>query len=183
MAIPKLKVYRLDSNYSPTNDTDVQSITQDELYPVVEKDLNVFNADELVGVVFRDAQTVISDAVSNYTDVAFKVETAGTSKTLTNSIPCNDWRINKNLINVYVKKVLLSGSSSSTSSSSSGSSFNIRLPYQRKAPLHPILAPTVKPFVLNFGYVPDLTHITYKSYEKNRGRKLKLGKIAYSRPL
>ena len=54
MAIPKMKIYRLDQNYSPDNDTDLKSVTDDEAYPFVEKslDLNVF--EQLVGVTYRD---------------------------------------------------------------------------------------------------------------------------------
>ena len=50
MAIPKMKIYRLDQNYSPDNDTDLKSVNDDELYPFVEKSLDLGTFEQLVGV-------------------------------------------------------------------------------------------------------------------------------------
>ena len=43
---PKLKVYRLDSNYSVSNDDDIQYFENDELLPVSVKNLNPWKTEE-----------------------------------------------------------------------------------------------------------------------------------------
>jgi hypothetical protein len=45
MSIPKLKVYRLDENYSQLNDTDLCSVSKDELLPFSVKKLNPLTAE------------------------------------------------------------------------------------------------------------------------------------------
>ena len=39
MAIPKLKVYRLDQDYDQINDNDLQYLSDDELLPISENNL------------------------------------------------------------------------------------------------------------------------------------------------
>ena len=54
MAIPKIKLYRLDQSYDPSNDTDIQSVNDDEIYPFVEKSLDLTKYEQLVGLTYRD---------------------------------------------------------------------------------------------------------------------------------
>jgi hypothetical protein len=60
MSIPKLKVYRLDENYSQLNDTDICSVSKDELLPFSVKKLNPLTAEEMVGVKeHRESRLVV----------------------------------------------------------------------------------------------------------------------------
>lgn len=54
MAIPKIKLYRLDKSYDPSNDTDIQSVNDDEIYPFSEKSVDLTKFEQLVGVTYRD---------------------------------------------------------------------------------------------------------------------------------
>lgn len=75
MAIPKIKLYRLDENYSPESSVDLQAVNADEIYPFVPKDVSLNVYEELVGVTYRDLhigsagnlRTVQLEAVSGTT--------------------------------------------------------------------------------------------------------------------
>ena len=122
MSIPKLKVYRLDKEYIQSNDTDIQSVNADELYPVVPKPLDPNYANLLVGVEHRDSAVVLKDTVDDtagtptpyYAIVGMKPiydeegEISSYSFTTTDKVECDGWRLDKKSIKLYLKKTPLS---------------------------------------------------------------------------
>jgi hypothetical protein len=54
MATPKLKVYKLDKGYTSDNDNDIQTIVNDELYPIVDKSILPEDAYYLQGVTLQE---------------------------------------------------------------------------------------------------------------------------------
>lgn len=109
MAIPKMKLYRLEQNYSPDNDTDLKSITDDELYPFVEKSLDLNTFERLIGVTYRDlmvGKSYDTDGSGN----AFTREldmysndgglTADIKKT--EVIDCDGWKRGRNALKVSI---------------------------------------------------------------------------------
>ena len=97
---PRLKAYRLDSNYSQDADNDVQSMTDDELLPISVKDLNPFNTEEMVGVRMRqDARLVIED--NDYTTLSVSMQVKENQLVSENAICCEGWVLGKGNIKVY----------------------------------------------------------------------------------
>lgn len=108
MSIPKLKVYRLDQSYTTSTDDDIQSIENDELLPVVPKDLNVFNAEELVGVTgHREARLVYRPGTEYFQYLPMYTE-ADKSKSnyKTESFKCNRMVTGQSNYNMYIRSVL-----------------------------------------------------------------------------
>jgi len=99
---PRLKAYRLDSNYSQESDNDIQSMTDDELLPVIPKDLNPFNTEEMVGVRMRqDARLVVGDA--DYTLIGdHQIQVRENQLVSANALCCEGWVLGKGNIRVYV---------------------------------------------------------------------------------
>ena len=104
MAIPKMKIYRLDQNYSPDNDTDLKSVTDDEAYPFVEKslDLNVF--EQLVGVTYRDLIVGKSISVDAPRLLSMYSEDEGLTydRKKTECVSCNGWKKGRNALQVQI---------------------------------------------------------------------------------
>ena len=104
MAIPKMKIYRLDQNYSPDNDTDLKSVTDDEAYPFVEKslDLNVF--EQLVGVTYRDLIVGKSIPVDAPRLLSMYSEDEGLTydRKKTEWVSCNGWKKGRNALQVQI---------------------------------------------------------------------------------
>lgn len=59
MATPKIKMYRLSKGYSTDSDDDIQSVTNDELLPVVDKPTAPEDFYELTGVVQYEKELLI----------------------------------------------------------------------------------------------------------------------------
>ena len=104
MAIPKMKIYRLDQNYSPDNDTDLKSVTDDEAYPFVEKslDLNVF--EQLVGVTYRDLIVGKSISVDAPRLLSMYSEDEGLTydRKKTEWVSCNGWKKGRNALQIQI---------------------------------------------------------------------------------
>lgn len=115
MSIPKIKVYKLEQTYNPSNDTDVQSISKDEIYPIIEKPIDPSNAKELVGVSYNDNQIIAPDYIkteigesvtydilwyNKIFDMAIINEQQSLTKT--ESIICDGWRLTHTAFKVYV---------------------------------------------------------------------------------
>lgn len=111
MSVPKLKVYRLDKGYLQSNDTDIQSIDSDEIYPVVSKPLNPDYAKLLIGVEHRDSAVVIKDDTDYYASVFMKPvydedgNVINRSLSITDNVVCDGWRLGKDNIDIYVKRI------------------------------------------------------------------------------
>jgi hypothetical protein len=119
MAIPKIKIYRLDNNYSQLEDNDIQSISNDELLPVVPKELNPLNAEEMVGVKERrDSRMVVESE--------WKLIKLPINETFLQSegVQCDNWVLGKGNFKVFVKKQLKDSSSESPASESSSEQFS-----------------------------------------------------------
>lgn len=104
MAIPKMKIYRLDQNYSPDNDTDLKSVNDDELYPFVEKSLDLGTFEELVGVTYRDL-IVGKKSVSSFTQELkmFSNDDLTTDNKKTAFVNCDGWKKGRNAFVVQIK--------------------------------------------------------------------------------
>lgn len=99
MSIPKLKVYRLDTDFDESNDTDIQSQTKDELLPVSEKELNPLTAaEEMVGVKLRGDCRIVSRQPVQYRYAGID-ESSGMR---TVPVPCEGWIMGKANIDVAV---------------------------------------------------------------------------------
>ena len=103
MSIPKLKVYRLDEGYSESNDNDIQSQAGDELLPVVEKNLNLGDVEEMTGVVLRgDARLVIQD--DDQSVAVLEIDPSDTNMRYTKMRPCDGWVLGKGNLHLMVKR-------------------------------------------------------------------------------
>lgn len=126
MSVPKLKVYRLDKEYRQSNDTDIQSMSSDELYPVVPKPLDPDLAKLLVGVEFRDSNLVFENSNYNYFKVEMKPSynesggVASRSLTETDWVECDGWRLDKSSLKIFIKKIPLESGGSSGGELSEG---------------------------------------------------------------
>lgn len=89
MGIPKMKLYRLEKGYSPLNDTDLQTIDADEIYPVVEKSVLLDSHEQLVGVTFRDMEAVVAKA-QRQVEVAMDGDSNRTEW-----VKCHNWLLGK----------------------------------------------------------------------------------------
>lgn len=103
MAIPKMKIYRLDQNYSPDNDTDLKSINDDEAYPFVEKSLDLNSFEQLVGVTYRDLMAGRSLS-GNIRELDMYSEDDGLTqdKKKTEFVTCDGWKKGKNAVKVRI---------------------------------------------------------------------------------
>lgn len=108
MAIPKMKIYRLDENYSPDSDTDLKSLNDDEAYPFVEKVLDLNTYEELVGVTYRDTMACISyDEDSGghpFTKVLsmFSDGEESTDNKKTEFVTCDGWKKGRKAVKVQI---------------------------------------------------------------------------------
>ncbi len=104
MAIPKMKIYRLDQNYSPDNDTDLKSISDDELYPFVEKSLDLGTFEELVGVTYRDL-TVGRASTTEHTKEIAMLSDGGDALDgkKTEFVCCDGWKKGRGALKVQIK--------------------------------------------------------------------------------
>ena len=119
---PKLKVYRLDSNYSVSNDDDIQYFENDELLPVSVKNLNPWNTEVMVGVESKSDARLTQESDENYyVDLNMAEEGGIVSTYKTESCYCDDWVVGQENLYIYVKKT----KSGQTSSSSSSESENV----------------------------------------------------------
>lgn len=100
---PRLKVYRLDEGYSQATDNDIQTTTDDEMVPVVEKNLNPFSAEEMVGVRKRqDARLVVEDSETDLIDVPVMLSSENGFIESIAPVCCEGWVLGKGNIDVYV---------------------------------------------------------------------------------
>lgn len=104
MAIPKMKIYRLDQNYSPDNDTDLKSVNDDELYPFVEKSLDLGTFEQLVGVTYRDL-IVGKKSTSSFTQEIemFSEDDSTIDNKKTAFVNCDGWKKGRNSLVVQIK--------------------------------------------------------------------------------
>lgn len=116
---PKLKVYRLDnSNYNEARDNDIRSMTDDEMIPIVSKDLNPFNTEEMVGVVARQDARLVRESKYSYARMVEAVESANGYIETTGRLMCDGWVLGKGNFHVYVHRQLASGGTDTTTSGS-----------------------------------------------------------------
>lgn len=87
MPIPKIKLYRLDQNYDPTNDNDIKTISDDEIYPVIEKTLSLTQKETLVGVEFKDLM------VCKQLPVELETSAIPVVDNLSEAVSCLGWRL------------------------------------------------------------------------------------------
>lgn len=102
MSTPKLKVYRLAENYSQSTDNDIQTMTNDEYLPVVEKFIEPFRAEPMVGVrERRDAHLVKENDGWNLLK-AYLVDPGTDGYFTTEQYVCDGWVLGKANIELYV---------------------------------------------------------------------------------
>ena len=102
MATPKLKVYRLDKNYTDNQDNDIQSLQNDELLPVIPKNLNVFNTQEMIGIKERsDARMVIE---SEWQLIEIPFDLSDIQSQMTFPVSCDGWVMGKGNFQLYLQK-------------------------------------------------------------------------------
>ena len=95
MAIPKIKLYRLDKSYDPSNDTDIQSVNDDEIYPFAEKSLDLTKFEQLVGVTYRDLMAGKSISGFNTEILMYNngtQESPSYDRFKTSWVNCDGWR-------------------------------------------------------------------------------------------
>lgn len=98
---PKLKVYRLNEGYSQTGDNDVQSMTNDEMLPIVKKNLNPLEAEPMVGVrARRDGRIVVGS--SDWSTMAIDVVVSGGYVQTKYPVCCEGWLLGKGNLEVCV---------------------------------------------------------------------------------
>ena len=86
MATPKIKVYRLDRGYSSNTDNDIQQIVNDELLPIVDKNLIPSDAYILYGVTNRTLDVTPTTANGSYAEEALlPINTTAITEILGNS--------------------------------------------------------------------------------------------------
>lgn len=97
---PRLKVYRLENTYTQEGDNDIQQLSNDELLPVVVKNINPFDSEEMVGVRARqDARLVVVD--STWSSCSLAVGIAGNHIETTDPVCCEGWVLGKGNIEVF----------------------------------------------------------------------------------
>lgn len=99
-SVPRLKVYRLDSNYSEETDDDVRSMTNDELLPVVAKNLNPFSSEEMSCVRMRQDARVVGR--SGFRQIPIRVKIVGNHIESESPVCCEGWVMGKGNMRVYV---------------------------------------------------------------------------------
>lgn len=101
---PRLKVYRLNENYVQSGDNDVQPMTNDEMLPIVPKNINPFNAEPMVGVRARQDGRIVVES-NEWNVVALEVEMMpGTYVQTKTPICCEGWVLGKGNMEVCVYK-------------------------------------------------------------------------------
>lgn len=101
---PRLKVYRLNENYVQSGDNDVQPMTNDEMLPIVPKDISPFNAEPMVGVRARQDGRIVVES-DEWNVVALEVEMMpGTYVQTKTPICCEGWVLGKGNMEVCVYK-------------------------------------------------------------------------------
>ena len=109
MSTPKLKVYRLPQDYNSQGANDVQSITNDELVPIVRKDLDVFKMEECVPVVERrDARLVVEGDWKTIV-IPLDINQNNLTQVKTKPICCDGWVLGKGNIDISVFKIRQAG--------------------------------------------------------------------------
>ena len=107
---PKLKAYRLDSNYSQANDNDVQAMIDDEFLPVVKKDLNPKNTEMMVGVRARQDGRLVIESGWNSLVIPMSPIAENSNIYVSQKICCDGWVLGKGNLELFI----LRKSSSST---------------------------------------------------------------------
>ena len=101
---PRLKVYRLNENYVQSGDNDVQPMTNDEMLPIVPKDVSPFSAEPMVGVRARQDGRIVVES-DEWNVVALEVEMMpGTYVQTKTPICCEGWVLGKGNMEVCVYK-------------------------------------------------------------------------------
>ena len=101
---PRLKVYRLNENYVQSGDNDVQPMTNDEMLPIVPKDISPFSAEPMVGVRARQDGRIVIEG-NEWNVVALEVEMMpGTYVQTKTPICCEGWVLGKGNMEVCVYK-------------------------------------------------------------------------------
>lgn len=101
---PRLKVYRLNENYVQSGDNDVQPMTNDEMLPIVPKEVNPFSAEPMVGVRARQDGRIVVES-DEWNVVALEVEMMpGTYVQTKTPICCEGWVLGKGNMEVCVYK-------------------------------------------------------------------------------
>lgn len=101
---PRLKVYRLNENYVQSGDNDVQPMTNDEMLPIVPKNISPFNAEPMVGVRARQDGRIVVES-DEWNVVALEVEMMpGTYVQTKTPICCEGWVLGKGNMEVCVYK-------------------------------------------------------------------------------
>lgn len=116
---PKLKAYRLNnSNYDEARDSDIQSMTDDEMIPIVSKDLNPFNTEEMVGVVARQDARLVRESKDSYARMVPVEMSANGYIETTERLMCDGWVLGKGNFHVYVHRLATGGTDTLTTSGS-----------------------------------------------------------------
>ena len=105
MSTPKLKVYRLPQDYNSQSATDIQSITNDELVPVVKKDLDVFKMEECVPVAERRDARLVREGDWKTIIVPLDINPNNLSQVKTKPICCDGWVLGQGNIDISVFKI------------------------------------------------------------------------------
>lgn len=101
---PRLKVYRLNENYVQSGDNDVQPMTNDEMLPIVPKDISPFSAEPMVGVRARQDGRIVIES-NEWNVVALEVEMMpGVYVQTKTPICCEGWVLGKGNMEVCVYK-------------------------------------------------------------------------------
>ena len=99
---PRLKVYRLNENYVQSGDNDVQPMTNDEMLPIVPKEVNPLNTEPMVGVRARQDGRIVVES-DEWNVVALEVEMMpGTYAQTKTPICCEGWVLGKGNMEVCV---------------------------------------------------------------------------------
>ena len=109
MSTPKLKVYRLPQDYNSQGANDVQSVTNDELVPIVKKNLDVFKMEECVPVVERRDARMVVESDWKTVVIPFDINSNNLTQVRTRPICCAGWVLGKGNIDISVFKIRQAG--------------------------------------------------------------------------
>ena len=99
---PRLKAYRLDSNYSQANDNDVQAMIDDEFLPVVQKDLNPRNTEMMVGVRARQDGRLVIESNWNSMLISMSQMAENSNIYVSKKICCDGWVLGKGNLELFI---------------------------------------------------------------------------------
>ena len=102
MAIPKIKLYRLDKNYSPDNDTDIRQSGDDEIYPFAEKSLSLQVYEQLVPVEYHDMAVGRATSGGEVEAEMYTPEGGSPDPRTTALTDCTGWCRGRGALRVYV---------------------------------------------------------------------------------